>query len=65
MTLSRKKIEVEMARKALTITGLATKYGVSRARMNIILNSQNVTTACAGRLADALDVDVTTILSEE
>ena len=64
MTLSREKIDVEMARKTLTVSGLASKYGVSRARMNIILNSQSVTTACAGRLADALGVDVTEILAE-
>ena len=65
MTLSREKIDVEMARKTLIVPGLASKYGVSRARMNIILNSQSVTMACAGRLADALGVDVTEILAEK
>ena len=43
MKLSRDKINVAMARKALTVTNLAEKYGVSRARMNVILNSREVT----------------------
>ena len=49
----------------MTVTELAEAYGVSRARMNVILNSQVVTPVCAGRVAKALDVDVTEIIDQE
>lgn len=42
----------------------AEDYGVSRGRMNIILNSLELTPASAGRLAKALGVDVIEILEE-
>lgn len=64
MKLSRDKINVAMARKALTVTNLAEKYGVSRARMNVILNSREVTAICAGSMANSLEVDVTEILED-
>ena len=64
MKLSRDKINVAMARKALTVTNLAEKYGVSRARMNVILNSREVTAIFAGRMANSLEVDVTEILED-
>ena len=63
MKLDRDKVDIAMARKKMTIIQLADVYGVSRARMNVILNSQVVTPACAGRVAEALEVDVTEILS--
>ena len=47
----------------MTIKQLADAYGVNRARMNVILNSQVVTPACAGRVAETLEVDVTEALS--
>lgn len=62
MRLNRDKINICMARKKMSVTALADAYGVSRARMNIILNSQTVTPACAGRVSDALGVDVTEII---
>lgn len=62
MKPDRNKINIEMAKKKWNISHLAAAYGVSRARMNIILNSQSLTPACIGRLADALGVDVTEIL---
>lgn len=62
MKLSREKLDVVMARKKMTVTNLAETYGVSRARMNVILNSRNISTVCAGRMAAALNVDVTEIL---
>ncbi|RHV45538.1 XRE family transcriptional regulator [Lachnospiraceae bacterium OM04-12BH] len=63
MKLDRDKVDIAMARKKMTIIQLADVYGVSRARMNVILNSQVVTPACAGRVAEALEVDVTEIIS--
>ena len=50
--------------KPFTVTNLAEKYGVSRARMNVILNSREVTAICAGRMANSLEVDVTEILED-
>lgn len=64
MNLSREKVNIVMARKKMTVTNLAEAYGVSRARMNVILNSRNISTVCAGRVATALDVDVTEILEQ-
>lgn len=62
MRLNRSKVDVAMARKKMTVVQLAETYGVSRARMNVILNSQVVTPVCAGRVADALGVDVAEII---
>lgn len=56
------KIGAAMAEKKMSVTALAKAYGVSRARMHTILNSKTVTPICAGRLADALEVDVTEII---
>lgn len=65
MRMSRKKVNIALARKQMTVTELAEAYGVSRARRNVILNSQVVTPVCAGRVAKALDVDVTEIIDQE
>lgn len=62
MKLSREKVDLILARNVMTVTDLAEHYGVSRARMNTILNSRKITTLCAGRLAKALNCDVTEIL---
>lgn len=61
MRLDRNKINLQLAKKKWTVARLAEAYGVSRARMNVILNSQVITPICAGRVADALGVDVTEI----
>lgn len=60
--ISRDKVNIAMARKQMTVSGLAKAYGVTRARMNVILNQRTVSTVAAGRLASALGVDVTEIL---
>ena len=64
MKLCRSKIDIELARKLMSVTDLANVYGVSRSRMNIILNSNVVTIVCAGRVAKALDVDVVEIIEQ-
>lgn len=64
MQLSKNKISVAIAKEQITITKLAERYGVSRSRMNLILNSREVTPVCAGRLAKALNVDVTELLED-
>lgn len=62
MKISRDKINICMARKKMNVKELAEVYGVSRARINVILNQREVSIVSAGRLADALGVDVTEIL---
>lgn len=65
MKLNRENIDVAMANKKMSVSMLAETYGVSRSRMHIILNSKTVTPRCAGRLADALGVDVTEIMETQ
>lgn len=65
MTLNRDRINIMLARKKMSVTALAEVYGVSRTRMNVILNSKAITPICAGRLADALNVDVAEIMETE
>lgn len=62
MELNREKVNLALARKQMTITQLAEAYGVSRARINVILNSRRITYVCAGRLAKCLNCDVTEIV---
>lgn len=64
LELSRNKINIAMARKQWTVADLAKAYGVSRARINVILNQRTVSVVSAGRLAAALGVDVTEILED-
>lgn len=62
MKISRDKINICMARKKMTVQALANAYGVSRTRINVLLNQREVSTVSAGRMASALGVDVTEIL---
>lgn len=62
MILNRNKINIVLARKQMSVTALAKAYGVSRTRMHIILNSKDVTPICAGRLAEAIGMDVEDII---
>lgn len=64
MKLNRDKVELARARKQMTVSDLAETYGVSRARINVILNQREVTTNCAGRIAAALGCDVTELLED-
>lgn len=64
MKLSKNKINIAMARKQMTVQQLAEAYGVSRNRINILLNQREVSTVSAGRMAQALGVDVTEILED-
>ena len=50
MKLCRSKIDIELARKQMSVTDLANVYVV--------------TTVCAGRVAKALDVDVVEIIEQ-
>lgn len=64
MKVSKDKIDIARANRCMTVTALAEAYGVSRTRMNMILNQREVTPLCAGRLAKALGVDVTEIIEQ-
>ena len=64
MELSREKINLALARKQMSVTQLAEAYGVSRNRINVILNQRKVSVVCAGRLAAALGVDVIEIIED-
>ena len=64
MKVSRDKIDIARANRCMTITELAEAYGVSRTRLNMILNQREVTVVCAGRLAKALGVDVSEIIEQ-
>lgn len=64
MTIDDNKIAVAMARKRFTKTSLAEAAGISRNRLNVILNSKNVTPVAVGKIAKALDVDVTEIIEK-
>ncbi len=65
MELDRDKINVAMARKGYNIAKLARAYGASAQRMRTILNSRKVSPATVGKLAEALECDVTEILEKE
>lgn len=64
MTISDTKIALVMARQALTKSALAEKAGMSRNRLNVVLNSKKVTPVSVGRIAQALGVDVSEILED-
>lgn len=64
MELDRNKINIAMARKKMTVSQLAEACGVSRNRINVIMNQRRVTPVCAGKIADGLGVDVTEILED-
>lgn len=51
MTINKMKFEIAMAREAVTKTEISKRAGVSRGRLNVILNSKNVTPIVAGRIA--------------
>lgn len=60
--LNYDKVRLAMARNSFSVPDLAKVYGISRQRMQVIINSRNVSTKTAGRLAQALAVDVTEII---
>lgn len=61
MTINRTKINFILARKGWTMGNFAEACGLSRGRLHAILNAKHIMPQTAGRLADALGVDVTEI----
>lgn len=64
MKINRNKINICMARKQMTVQQLADAYGVSRNRINVLLNQREVSVVSAGRLAAALGCDVLDIIEQ-
>lgn len=65
MTIDRTKVDIILAQRKKTIGELCKLVGFSRNRFYVIVNSKNVSPRTAGRLADALGVDVTEIIETE
>jgi len=65
MQLNKQKLMLLMAQKQLSIAELAERYGVTKQRMSYILNCAQVKPKTAGKLAEALGVDVTEIIETE
>ena len=64
MKISKDKVTLQLARKCWTVQQLANVYGVSRNRINVLLNQREVSTVSAGGLAAALGVDITEIMED-
>ena len=65
MRLDIEKTKIAMSRKLWSTSDLAAAYGISRQRMTNIMNSRNIMPRTAGKIAKALEVDVTEILANE
>lgn len=64
MTLSKEKVDIIFAKRKQSVTEFCEKAGFSRNRFYTILNSKNISPKTAGRVAEALGVDVTEILAD-
>lgn len=64
MKINRKKIECAMARKKMNRKGLCEAADIPIGTLQNVLNRCNCLPATAGKLADALNVDVTEILED-
>lgn len=65
MRLDVLKIKLIIARKELNQTDLAKRCGMRRQALNEIFNRGTCTLKTIGKIAKALDVDVTEIIKEE
>lgn len=64
MTLDKEKVDVILARKNTTVSALCETIGFSRNRFYTAMNSKKISPKTAGRMADALGVDVTDIIED-
>ena len=68
MLLDSEKIQVQMARKGFSISELSENYGCSRQHANALIQKaaagKSIKPVTAGKLADALGVDVTEIMKD-
>ena len=64
MKISKKKLEIAMARAKLNRNGLAEKSGMPIPSVCNLYRRESRKPATAGRIAEALGVDVTEILED-
>lgn len=64
MKASRKKIDILLARKCLNRKDLAQKAGIPVSTATNVISGANVQPATLGKVAKALNVDVTELLEE-
>ena len=64
MKANRKKLELAMARACMSTEELIKKSAMPRPTVNNVIVGRNVRPGTLGRIARALDVDVTDILEE-
>ena len=64
MKINRYKLEIAMARAKIDRTELAEKAGVPFSTICTVYRRKSCKPITAGRIADALGVDVTTILED-
>ena len=62
MTLSKEKVDIVFAKRKQSVTEFCEKTGISRNRFYTIMNSKRISPKTAGRIAEALEVDVTEII---
>ena len=65
MVLSKEKIDLARARSCLTDKEIAEKYGATVTATRFLFADKEVNPRTAGRLARALNVDVTEIIKNE
>ena len=65
ITVDRKKVDLILAEKRITITDVCKLGGFSRTRFYTVMNSKKITPKTAGRFAEVLGVDVTEIIEVE
>lgn len=65
MKVNRKKLELAMARACMSTGDLVKKSAMPRPTVNNVIRGRDVRPATIGKIARALDVDVTDILEVE
>lgn len=64
MKISKQKIDIAMARKCITTSELAEKAQVPKPTVNAIVGGRNAKPITVGKVARALNVDVTEIIEQ-
>lgn len=65
MKISKRKMELSMARAKMNLYDLSEKSNVSIHTIGTVLARRSCKPATAGRIAEALGIDVTEILEDE
>lgn len=65
MKANRKKLELAMARACMSTADLVKTSAMPRPTVNNVITGRDVRPATMGRIARALDVEVTDILDDE